>query len=112
MFETSSHIFSGGKVIIIILILKVFIGQIAIGQNTAGDFCGTPDLTEYIGDVTSHITQPTLRRNTTEYYPVQIFSVAQSNGDGRLYDVEMMRGLCIYNYDIKEYCMQFTLQIH
>lgn len=110
MYETSSHIFSGGKVIIIILILKVFIGQIAIGQNTAGDFCGTPDLTEYIGDVTSHITQPTLRRNTTEYYPVQIFSVAQSNGDGRLSDVEMMRGLCILNDDFKDYGIQFYMK--
>lgn len=110
MFDTRSHIFSAGKVIINILILKVFIGQIAFGQNTEGQFCGTPDLTSYIGNLARVEVQPTLRRSTIDYYPVQIFSVAQSNGDGRLDDVQMLRGLCTLNEDFREYGIQFYMK--
>src|SRR5690554_1785293 len=110
MYGTSSHIFSAGKVIINILILKVFVGQIAFSQNTEGDFCGTPDLTAYIENITRVEAKPTIRRNTISYYPIQIFSVARSNGDGRLNDIQMMRGLCTLNEDFYDYGIQFYLK--
>ena len=110
MYGTSSHIFSAGKVIINILILKVFVGQIAFSQNTEGDFCGTPDLTAYIENITRVEAKPTIRRNTISYYPIQIFSVARSNGEGRLNDIQMMRGLCTLNDDFYDYGIQFYLK--
>src|SRR5690606_22149458 len=54
--------------------------------------------------------QPTLRNSTLSYYPVQIFSVAQSNGDGRLDDVQLLRGLCQLNEDFLEYGIQFFMK--
>src|SRR5690606_5066708 len=110
MYGTKSYIFSAGKVIINLLILKAFLGQFAIAQNTDPDFCGTPDLGEYIQSITSVKPQPTLRNNTLSYYPVQIFSVAQSNGDGRLDDVQLLRGLCQLNEDFLEYVIQFFMK--
>lgn len=110
MQNVKSHIFSGGKVIINILILKVFLSQIAFGQFSESNFCGTPDLTSYIGDAATIRYEPDLRRNTVDYYPVQIFSVAKSNGDGRLSDVDMLRGLCQLNRDFLEYGIQFFMK--
>src|SRR5680860_408041 len=110
MNETKRHNFSGGNVIIIILILKVFTGQFAFGQSTGEAFCGTPDLTNYIGDQVNMNYVSVLRRSTIDYYPVQIFSVAQSNGEGRLTELDLRRALCTLNEDFLEYGLQFYMK--
>lgn len=110
MYDLLSHIFSGRKVIIIILILEVFSGQFAFGQITGSGYCGTSDLTAYIGRAAQLDYVHSLRRNTIEYYPVQIFSVARSNGDGRLSDIEMRKGLCTLNEDFLDYGIQFYMK--
>lgn len=110
MNDTKGQIFSGGNVIIILLILKVFPGQFAFGQNTAENFCGTPDLTEYIGEVAYMDYTSVVRSNSVEYYPIQLFSVAQSNGEGRMNELELRRALCSLNEDFLEYGLQFYMK--
>ncbi len=105
-----SHKISGRNVIIIILILKAFTSQSAFAQSTGEAFCGTPSLTEYIGDVNQLKKRPVVRSNSVDYYPLQIFSVAKSNGEGGLSRLEILRGLCTLNDDFLDYGLQFYLK--
>lgn len=110
MNTLGSHDFSGRNVIIIIIFLKVFGFQFAFGQSAGQGFCGTPDLTDYIGDKELLKNNFTLRRNTVDYYPIQVFPVAQNDGEGRLTRLEMLRGICSLNKDFLEYGLQFYLK--
>lgn len=109
MDVSKKHFYSGGNVIIIIQILILFSSQFAFAQDEL-EMCGTPDLTAYIGDVADKSYRPVIRRNVLDYYPIQIHSVARSNGEGSLNEIEILRSLCTLNEDFRGYGIQFYMK--
>lgn len=86
----------------------ILIGHFTYAQTSTLMPCGTPDLTDYIGNF-DNLPRIHLRSGETKYYPLQIHSVGRSDGEGHLSDIEMRRALCTLNEDFAGYGIQFFM---
>jgi len=103
------HLFRAVNLRIIIQFSFILLGQFGISQSPPPMPCGTPDLTDYIGDPTE-LPMIQTRSGEIKYYPLQIHSVGKSNGEGHLSTVEMRKALCVLNEDFLEYGIQFFMK--
>lgn len=103
------QIFQAVNVRIIMQFFFILLGHFTYAQTSSPMPCGTPDLTDYIGD-TDDLPRIHMRSGQVKYYPLQIHSVGRSDGEGHLSALEMRRALCVLNEDFAEYGIQFFMK--
>lgn len=101
-----TFIFQDRKVRIILQFLIVLTGQMAVAQIPDLPVCGTPDLTEYIGDP-ARLPRITVRSGEVKYYAIQFHSVGTSDGQNHLPQSKILEYLCTLNDDFLPYGIQF-----
>lgn len=103
------HILRAVKLRIIMQLLFILAAQLGISQSPPPLPCGTPDLSDYIGDP-DLLPRISVRSGEVKYYALQIHSVGKSNGEGHLSAVEMRKALCVLNEDFLDYGIQFFMK--